>query len=60
MTTLYQKLGGADGIARIVDDMVDRNIADPRITDIFTPIFDWLTMNVSFRNWQLHRSSWWS
>jgi hemoglobin len=26
---------GKDGIARVVDGMVDRNIADPRISDIF-------------------------
>jgi hemoglobin len=26
---------GAEGIARVVDGMVDRNIADPRISDIF-------------------------
>ena len=28
--TLYERLGGADGVRRIVDDFVDRALADPR------------------------------
>lgn len=34
-TAMWQAFHGSAGVARIVDDMVDRNIADPRITDIF-------------------------
>jgi hemoglobin len=29
--TLYERLGGRDGIAEIVNDMTDRAIADPRV-----------------------------
>lgn len=29
--TLYQRLGGSEGIQRIVDDFVDRAMADPRV-----------------------------
>lgn len=29
--TLYERLGGDEGIARIVDDYVDRLVADPRV-----------------------------
>lgn len=32
---LYEVFGGEAGIGRIVDEMVDRSIADPRIADIF-------------------------
>ena len=32
---LYEVFGGEAGISRIVDDLVDRNLADPRIADIF-------------------------
>ena len=32
---LWRAFHGADGVARIVDDLVARNQADPRIADIF-------------------------
>lgn len=32
---LFEAFGGVDGISRIVDDMVERSVADPRIADIF-------------------------
>lgn len=32
---LWTAFHGRDGVARIVDDMVARNVADPRISDIF-------------------------
>lgn len=34
-TEMFEAFHGQAGIDRIVDDMVDRNIADPRIADIF-------------------------
>jgi hemoglobin len=32
---LYRAFHGKDGIGRIVDDLVDREVADPRTADIF-------------------------
>lgn len=32
---LYEVFGGEAGVGRIVDDMVDRSITDPRISEIF-------------------------
>ncbi len=32
---LFEAFNGEAGIGRVVDDMVDRNLADPRIKDIF-------------------------
>jgi hemoglobin len=32
---LYRAFNGQAGVARIVDDLVRRNLADPRISDIF-------------------------
>ncbi|WP_225883084.1 group I truncated hemoglobin [Sphingomonas aliaeris] len=32
---MFRAFHGKEGIARVVDGMVDRNIADPRISDIF-------------------------
>ncbi len=34
-TKLFEAFGGEAGVARIVDGMVDRSLADPRIKDIF-------------------------
>ena len=34
-TALFEAFNGEAGISRVVDDMVDRNLADPRIKDIF-------------------------
>jgi hemoglobin len=34
-TTLYQRLGGAAGVADVVDDAVDRNAADPALAPRF-------------------------
>ncbi len=34
-TKLFEAFNGEEGIARVVDDMVDRSLADPRIKDIF-------------------------
>lgn len=33
--TIYELFGGAAGVNRIVDDMVDRSLADPRISEVF-------------------------
>ncbi len=33
--TMWRAFHGEQGVARIVDNMVERNIADPRISDIF-------------------------
>ena len=30
-TTLYLRLGGAEGIARLVDDVIDAHLANPLI-----------------------------
>lgn len=30
-TTLYQRLGGAEGISKIVDDVLDNHLANPHI-----------------------------
>lgn len=32
---LWTAFHGREGVARIVDDLVDRNVVDPRISDIF-------------------------
>lgn len=32
---MYAAFGGADGVGRIVDDMLDRTVADPRTAGIF-------------------------
>lgn len=34
-TTLYDKLGGHDGVTEIISDMIDYALEDPRIADIF-------------------------
>ena len=34
-TALFEAFNGEAGISRVVDDMVDRSLADPRIKDIF-------------------------
>ena len=34
-TKLFEAFNGEEGVARVVDDMVDRSLADPRIKDIF-------------------------
>jgi hemoglobin len=39
-TTLYQRLGGADGIARIVDDVISAHLANPIIKTRFEKIED--------------------
>lgn len=31
----FRAFGGAEGVARVVDDLIARNLADPRISDIF-------------------------
>lgn len=40
MTTLYEKLGGAPGIAKIVDDLVDAHLANPTINARFLPYLE--------------------
>ncbi len=37
MVTLYERLGGADGIARIVDDIIDAHMENPTIRPRFLP-----------------------
>jgi hemoglobin len=39
-TTLYQRLGGADGIARLVDDVMAAHLANPIIKPRFENIKD--------------------
>ena len=34
-TAMLEAFHGREGIDRIVDDLVDRNVADPRIADVF-------------------------
>jgi hemoglobin len=34
-TAMWRAFHGSDGVARIVDETIDRSIADPRISDIF-------------------------
>lgn len=34
-TTLYERLGGADGIARLVDDAVDAHLNNPKVKTRF-------------------------
>lgn len=38
--TLYQRLGGADGIARLVDDIIDAHLGNPIIKTRFENIKD--------------------
>lgn len=38
--TLYQRLGGAKGIAVLVDDIVDAHMRNPAITARFTPYLE--------------------
>lgn len=33
--SVFQAMGGREGVQRIVDDLVARSVADPRIADIF-------------------------
>lgn len=39
-TTLYQRLGGADGIARLVDDVMAAHLANPIVNPRFENIKD--------------------
>lgn len=39
-TPLYQRLGGSDGIRRLVDDIVDAHVANPAIRARFLPYLD--------------------
>ena len=39
-TTLYQRLGGADGIARLVDDTVVAHLANPLVSTRYAQIKD--------------------
>jgi hemoglobin len=39
-TTLYQRLGGAAGIARLVDDVIDAHLANPIVKTRFQNIKD--------------------
>lgn len=38
--TLYERLGGAQGVARIVDDVIERHLANPVIKTRFEAIKD--------------------
>ena len=40
MDTLYEKLGGAEGIAKIVDDIVEAHLNNPTIKARFLPYLD--------------------
>ena len=39
-TTLYQRLGGADGIARLVDDVIAAHLANPLVRPRYENIKD--------------------
>ena len=39
-TTLYQRLGGAEGIARLVDDVIDAHLANPLVKTRYEQIKD--------------------
>lgn len=39
-TTLYERLGGAAGIAKIVDDLVEAHLNNPRIQARFLPYLE--------------------
>jgi hemoglobin len=34
---VFDAFGGVDGVSRIVDDLVDRSVRDPRLEEIFKP-----------------------
>lgn len=38
--SLYERLGGADGIAKLVDDIVDAHMANPGIKTRYLPLQD--------------------
>ena len=40
MTTLYQRLGGAEGIARIVDDVITAHLANPIVKTRYENVKD--------------------
>lgn len=40
MRTLYERLGGAEGIAKIVDDIVEAHLNNPTIKARFLPYLD--------------------
>lgn len=40
MSTLYERLGGADGIASLVDDIVDAHLHNPVIQARYLPMKD--------------------
>src|SRR5438309_7518474 len=45
--SLYQRLGGDDGVTKIVDDFVDRALADPRV--------NWARVGVKRGGFSIHR-----
>ncbi|WP_019669751.1 group I truncated hemoglobin [Eudoraea adriatica] len=38
MTTLYERLGGSDGISRIVDDAIEEHMNNPAVNARFLPL----------------------
>ncbi|MDP3490978.1 MAG: group 1 truncated hemoglobin [Phenylobacterium sp.] len=34
---VFEALGGVQGVSRIIDDLVDRSVRDPRLEEIFKP-----------------------
>ena len=38
MTTLYERLGGSDGISRIVDDAIEEHMNNPEVNARFLPL----------------------
>lgn len=40
MDTLYERLGGAEGIAKIVDDVVEAHLNNPTVKARFLPYLD--------------------
>ena len=38
MTTLYERLGGSEGISRIVDDAIEEHMSNPAVNARFLPL----------------------
>ncbi len=38
MTTLYERLGGSEGISRIVDDAIEEHMTNPAVNARFLPL----------------------
>ena len=48
--TLYERLGGAEGIARLVDDVIDAHLANPLVKSRYEAIEDMETVKQNSRD----------